>query len=27
MVLVDANTGELVDWVERIWNYDTDGFP
>jgi len=27
MVLVDANSGELVGWVERIWDYETDGFP
>ena len=27
MVLVDAGSGELVGWVERVWDYDTDGFP
>ena len=27
LVLVDPSTGALVGWVERIWDYDTDGFP
>jgi hypothetical protein len=26
-VLVDAMTGDLAGWVERVWDYTTDGYP
>lgn len=27
LVVIDAHTGELVEFVERPWDYDVDGFP
>jgi hypothetical protein len=27
LVLVDGFSGVVSGWEERIWNYDTDGFP